>query len=72
MGEISFNLTYGTEAVLSLEIVVDSLWIESFEETANEEGWHQDLDILDEKCEAAQLRQALYKSRTENYYNRQV
>ncbi|KAL7615742.1 hypothetical protein Lser_V15G00846 [Lactuca serriola] len=71
-GEMPFSLTYGMDAVLPLEIVAGSLRTESFEETANEEGRHQDVDMLNEKREAEQMRQALYKSRTKNYYNRQV
>ena len=69
---MSFSLTYGMEAVLLLEIIDASLRIESFEDVANEEGQRQDLDMLDEKCEVAQMDQALYKSRTESYYNHQV
>ncbi|XP_023729626.1 uncharacterized protein LOC111877337 [Lactuca sativa] len=71
-GETPFSLTYGTEVVLPLEIVVGYLRTESFEELANDEGQRQDLDMLDEKREATQMRQALYKSQTENYYNCQV
>nr|KAJ0202993.1 hypothetical protein LSAT_V11C500271210 [Lactuca sativa] len=72
MGEMPLSLTYGMKAVLPLEIVTCSMRTESFEETANEEGRCQDLDLLDEKHDATQIRQTQYKSHTENYYNCQV
>ena len=67
-----FTLAYGTKVVLPPKTVVVSQRTKSFEEAANKERRCQDLDMLDEKHEAAQLRQALYKSQIENYYNRQV
>lgn len=38
----------------------------------NEVGQRQELDMLDEKREAAQFRQASYKIHTENYYSQRV
>lgn len=67
--ETPFSLTYGTKAVLPLEILRRSLWVTGLDANTNEAEQHQDLDVLDEKREAAQLRQAAYKARTENYYN---
>lgn len=72
MGEMPFSLTYGTKAVLPLEILCESLRVTSFNADTNEAERWQDLDMLDEKHQAAQLRQAAYKSRTKNFYNKQV
>lgn len=54
------------------EILVGSLLVADFDVNTNEAGQHQDLDMLDEKREVAQLDQAAYKSRIKNYYNRCV
>lgn len=37
IGETSFSLTYGTEAVLPLEILSKSLWVMGFETKTNED-----------------------------------
>lgn len=72
IGETSFSLTYGIEAVLPLEILSKSLWVMGFETKTNEEERRQDMDMFNKKREAAQLRQASYESRVENFYNRRV
>lgn len=66
-GETPFSLTYGTEVVLLLEILSESLQVTGFDVDTNEVERQQDLDMLYEKCEAAQLRQAAYKARAKTY-----
>lgn len=70
--ETPFSLTYNTEVVLSAEILEGSLQVMEFNVNANKSGKRQDLDMLDVKRKAAQLRQASYKTLTKNYYNQPV
>ncbi|KAI3691317.1 hypothetical protein L2E82_49639 [Cichorium intybus] len=67
-----FKLTYGTEAVLPPEIFVGSLRTTEFTEEKNNQDHRLNLDILEEKRELANIRQACYKAATEKYYNKRV
>ena len=58
--ETPFNLTYGTEAVLPLGITSRSLRVTEFDANTNDVELRQNLDVLNEKREAAQLHQATY------------
>lgn len=60
------------EAMLPLEILSESLKVTTFDTNSNEEERRQELDMIDKKCQATQLRQAAYKPRTENFYNKRV
>ena len=64
MGETPFTLTYGTKEVLPLNIMIESLRVSGFDTCLNEAEWRQDLDMLDEKHQAARLWQVAYKART--------
>ena len=49
MGETSFNLTYGIEAVIPVEVGLTSLRREFFDEQNNDDQLKQNLDFLDRK-----------------------
>ena len=66
-GETPFSLRYGMEAVFPLEILSETLWVTSFDEGSNEVEWRQDMDMLDEKRQAAWLRKAAHKALIENF-----
>ncbi|KAI3523816.1 hypothetical protein L1887_02241 [Cichorium endivia] len=70
--ETPFKLTYGTEAVLPPEIFIGSLRTTEFTEEKNNQDLRLNLDILEEKRELANIRQACYKAATEKYYNTRV
>lgn len=53
------------EAVLPLEILSESLRVMNFHTNSKK-------DMLDEKCQAAQLQQAAYKAHMENFYSKRV
>lgn len=58
MGETPFNLAFGTEAVIPLEIGCLSLRVESFDEGNNSERLKANLDLLEEVHEHAIVRMA--------------
>lgn len=43
-----------------------------FRQEALDKYLHHNLDLLDEKCERAQLNQVSYKSQVESYYNKRM
>ena len=46
IGETPFNLTYGTEAVISVEVGLTSLKTKFFDEQSNEDQLKLNLDCL--------------------------
>nr|GEW09864.1 reverse transcriptase domain-containing protein [Tanacetum cinerariifolium] len=71
-GETPFSLTYGSEAVISVEIGIPSYQTLMFREGYNEEEMCLNLDLLQEMREAAAIREAKYKTKMEQYYNKKV
>ena len=72
MGETSFNLTYGTEAVIPVEVGLTSLRREFFDVQNNDDQLKQNLDFLDEVKDQAAQRMAKYQQKIAEYYNRRV
>ena len=72
MGETPFRLTYGTEAVISVEVGVTSIRRETFNEESNEDHLLQNLDFLDEVREQASIRMTKYQLKMAEYYNKRV
>ncbi|GJV73638.1 reverse transcriptase domain-containing protein [Tanacetum coccineum] len=71
-GETPFSLTYGSEAVIPAEIGMPSYRTLMIREEFNEEEQHLNLDLLQERREAAAIREARYKTKMEQYYNKKV
>ena len=71
-GETPFNLTYGTEAVIPVEVGLTSLRREFFDEQDNDDQLKQNLDLMDEVRDQAAQRMAKYKQKIAEYYNRRV
>ena len=61
MGETLFHLTYGTEAVIPVEVGLTSLKREFFDEQDNGNQLKQNLDLVDEVRDQAAQRMAKYK-----------
>ena len=47
-GETPFNLTYGTETIILVEVELTSLRREFFDEQSNDDQLKKNLDFLDE------------------------
>ena len=60
-GETPFNLTYGIEAVIFVEIGLTSLRKEFFDEHSNDDQLKLNLDCLDEVRDQASQRMAKYQ-----------
>ncbi|XP_071714423.1 uncharacterized protein [Rutidosis leptorrhynchoides] len=69
-GEIPYSLAYRTEAVLPAEIQV--LTDRTANHENNEENLRTNLDLLEERREAALICEASYKRMIESYYNKRV
>ncbi|XP_017237355.1 uncharacterized protein LOC108210538 [Daucus carota subsp. sativus] len=66
--ETPFKLSYGTEALLPVEIGSPSHRLLQFDEESNTQGLHTNLDLVDEARESAVERMAKYKERTKEHF----
>ena len=71
-GETPFNLTYGTEAVIPVEIGLTSLKKEFFDEHSNDNQLKLNLDCLDEVRDQASQKMAKYQQKMAEHYNQRV
>ncbi|GFZ01679.1 hypothetical protein Acr_15g0002880 [Actinidia rufa] len=71
-GETPYSMVFGTESVIPVEIGMPSFRTLNFDKNGNEGELRLNLDLLDEKREIAELRQAAYKNRIAKYYNERV
>jgi hypothetical protein len=59
-GETPFFLVYGAKACLPLEIIMGSPRVQSFDESMQEQLWHEDVDFVDERRWRAAIQNARY------------
>ncbi|GFY96826.1 hypothetical protein Acr_11g0011320 [Actinidia rufa] len=71
-GETPYSMVFGTKSVIPVEIGMPSFRTLNFDKNGNEGELRLNLDLLDEKREIAELRQATYKNRIAKYYNERV
>ncbi|GJT29574.1 reverse transcriptase domain-containing protein [Tanacetum coccineum] len=72
-GKIPYGLTFGSEAVIPTEIGMPTHRTMMIKEgDDNEEEMRLNLDLLTERREAAAIREARYKMKMEQYYNKRV
>ncbi|KAK3043419.1 hypothetical protein RJ639_001998 [Escallonia herrerae] len=60
-GETPFSLSFGTEALIPVEIGLPSLRLTTYDPVQNEEALRANLDLLDERREQAAMRLAAYR-----------
>ena len=65
-------MTYGSEAVIPIEIGMPSVRCALFDPVENDEALRLSLDLLEEKREVAAIEEARSKSKMEKYYNAKV
>ncbi|KAL6193990.1 hypothetical protein ACLB2K_035074 [Fragaria x ananassa] len=68
----SFCLTYGTEAILPVELMHPTAMVELFDPTTNDEGLFLDNDLLEEKRIKAHLMNLQNKQKEARFYNKRV
>ncbi|GJZ88752.1 reverse transcriptase domain-containing protein [Tanacetum coccineum] len=71
-GETPFSLTYGSEAIIPAEIGMPTYVTIHFNEAQNEEEMRLNLDLSQERRETVAIREAKYKKKVEQYYNKRV
>ncbi|GKA39727.1 reverse transcriptase domain-containing protein [Tanacetum coccineum] len=71
-GETLFSLTYGTEAVIPVEIGMPTIRMAEIDMIKNGEALEINLDPLEEKREQATIQEAKSQAKMEKYYNARV
>ncbi|XP_077232629.1 uncharacterized protein LOC143869981 [Tasmannia lanceolata] len=71
-GESPFNLSFGTEAVIPVDIGVPSPRVVDFNEQLNGDGLRVNLDLLEELREESQIRAAAYKQKVSRYHDTKI
>ena len=70
--ETPFRLTFGTEAVIPVEVGLTSFQVKTYEDQKNQQELNNNLDLIDEVREEAMKRMAKHKKAMARYYNRKV
>uniref|UniRef100_A0A2N9GP39 Uncharacterized protein n=1 Tax=Fagus sylvatica TaxID=28930 RepID=A0A2N9GP39_FAGSY len=71
-GETPFRLTYGTEAVIPVEIGLTTWRTNNYDEEINDFELRSNLDLVDEVRDQAEARTKIYQQRMARYYDRRV
>uniref|UniRef100_A0A2N9FQ85 Uncharacterized protein n=1 Tax=Fagus sylvatica TaxID=28930 RepID=A0A2N9FQ85_FAGSY len=71
-GETPFRLTYGTEAVIPVEVGLTTWRTNNFDEESNDAQLRSNLDLVDEVRDQAEARTRVYQQRMARYYDRRV
>lgn len=71
-GDTPYALAFGAEAVVPVEIGMATHRVEVFQAEANDNQMNLNLDLVDERRDHAQLRNASYQQRVARYYNSRV
>ncbi|KAK3035414.1 hypothetical protein RJ639_032942 [Escallonia herrerae] len=71
-GETPFSLSFGTEALIPIEVGLPSLRLTTYDPVQNEEALPAILDLLDEQREQAAIRLAAYQHRVSKFYDQRV
>ncbi|XP_074377675.1 uncharacterized protein LOC141719189 [Apium graveolens] len=69
-GETPFKLTYGTEAMLPIEVKSPSHRAINFDEEANEEGLRTNMELIDEVRDQALAKKERYKEKTKEHFSK--
>ncbi|KAK3013466.1 hypothetical protein RJ639_009774 [Escallonia herrerae] len=68
-GETPFSLSFGTEALIPVEVGLPSLRLTSYDPIQNEEALRANLDLLEECREQGAMRLAAYQHRVSKFYD---
>ena len=71
-GETPFRLTYGTEAVIPVEVGITSIRREIFHEESNDDQLKVNLDYLDEVRDGASNKMTKYQQKMTEQYDKRV
>ena len=65
-------MLFGCEAVLPIELELESLRIQSYDELVNDISLRAQKDLIDELSDEVNKRKCAYQRRAERYYNKKV
>nr|GEX13879.1 hypothetical protein [Tanacetum cinerariifolium] len=71
-GKTPFSLTYESEVVILAEIGMPTYRTILYNQTRNKEEIRLNLDLIQERREMAAIREAKYKKKVKQYYNKRV
>ena len=71
-GETPFRLTFGTKAVIPVEIGLTNFRTNRYDENSNSSQLRMNLDLLDETRNQAEMKTKAYQQRMACYYDRRV
>uniref|UniRef100_A0A2N9HHU0 Uncharacterized protein n=1 Tax=Fagus sylvatica TaxID=28930 RepID=A0A2N9HHU0_FAGSY len=71
-GETPFRMTFGSEAVVPVEIGLTTFRTSAYDEQENEEQLRLNLDLIDEVRETAETRMKRYQEKMARHYNSRV
>lgn len=70
--ETPFNLVYGTEALIPVEIIIKPLRLSAFKENgslSNSKSFRENLNLVEEQRDREAIQIATYHKRVASYYN---
>ena len=71
-GETPFSLTYGSEAMTPVEMMLPSHRVTQYSEQGNLFGRASDLDLLEERRLEARMRMVNYKQKAKSHHDKRV
>jgi hypothetical protein len=66
-GETPFFMVYGAEAVLPPEVTMGSLRVKTYDEAMQDQLWHEDIDLVDERRWQSAIKNACYWLKLRRY-----
>ena len=72
IGETPFSLTYGTEAIITIEVGITSMRREVFHKGSNDDQLRVNLNCLDKSRDKASCKMTAYQQKMVEYYNKRV
>ncbi|XP_077249122.1 uncharacterized protein LOC143888559 [Tasmannia lanceolata] len=70
--ESPFNLSFGVEAIIPVEIAIPSPRVEGYNEQMNDKLMRSCLELVEETRKKAQIRVVVYQQRVARYYNHRM
>jgi hypothetical protein len=68
MGETPFFMIYGVEAVLPPEVTMCSLHVKTYDEATQDQLWHEDIDLVNERRWQSAIKNARYQQALRCYH----
>ena len=72
IGETPFRLTFGTKAVILVQVGLTGFRVKTYEDQKNQQELNSNLDLIDEVREEAMKQMAKHKEAMARYYNKNV